>query len=114
MTAYKAWTSRDVHFTTFPNPRSKPTAQEWEDFMDALADKFYDGFLGKLTTVGIGAHGSTMNVTGFPWWVPGWLARRMVTKVACEQGVEGDARFVVERTVMQDLRTRLTKEENDD
>jgi hypothetical protein len=92
---YKPWTSRDVQFNTY----GKISDDEYETFSDALIEKFWDRWFWR--TIGIGSHGAVFELTGFPWWVPGWLARRAVADVAYGLNIGGDATFVVSRSVLK-------------
>lgn len=97
---YAPWTSRDVHYTVFPRQDDDAV----ERLMDALCDHYWErprwhhrlGF----PFPSVGSHGLTVNVSGFPRWLPKWVALRGVVGVAHRAGVGGAAVVVTERVVL--------------
>lgn len=98
MTEYKPWTTRSVAFTIFP----RDPAGNIERMMDAVAEVYwkYPGFPKWFFEPGIGNSGRVIYISGWPWWIPRWLALRMVTNLAWENDVSGYAEYKIERTVL--------------
>lgn len=97
------WTSRDVRFEVYPRQDHR-----FEPFMDALAERFWEG-RPLVTVSGIGsscANPGVVEVSGFRWWVPKWLALRLVVEVASEVGIVGAATFVTERVTLAEREPR--------
>lgn len=91
------WTSRDVNFRTHP----ETTQEQYEALADAAVDLYWETWRHRVFgTLAIGRTGHTLNVNGWPWWVPKWCARRSVANLAASVGVGGDAECRVLRTVL--------------
>ena len=94
------WTSRNVHFEVFPRE-----THQIEPLMDALVEHYWErgDLLRRLIEPGIGSSGRVVEVSGLPWWMPGWWARRTVAQIAAHiVGVGGTATFVIERSALVD------------
>lgn len=91
------WTSREVHFECIP----RITDEAFDAFFDSLPEHYWETWRHRaFGTLFISSTGQVVHVGGWPWWVPEWCARRSVAAVAGKAGAGGDARFVVERTVL--------------
>lgn len=92
------WTARSVHFTPFPHTSDA----DWERFIDALAEHYYDptALVGRWGSPSVGARSGVALVSGLPWWMPSWWARRTVATIAATCGLGGDAEYHVERAVL--------------
>lgn len=98
MSTPSIWTDRGVIFE--PTPRT--TEAEWDAFFEALPDHYWSrpGFVRRFLEPCISSCEREVHVTGLPWWMPGWWARRTVANIAARHGVGGDARSIVVRTVL--------------
>lgn len=92
------WTDRGVEFTPFP----RTTEAEWDAFFDALVDHYWErpGAVRRFLEPGFSSCGLVVYVTGLPWWMPKWWARRTIANIAARSGVGGHARCIVERVVL--------------
>lgn len=94
------WTDRIVRFVPFPR-----TCEDcWEDFFEALPKHYWErpDFILRLFQVSVGSQGMTIDISGFPWWMPKWWARRVVASIAANNNVGGHAEYVIERCVLID------------
>lgn len=91
------WTSRDVQFALWP----RADDEDSERLFDILPEHYWDTWRHRaFGTLSLSSCERVVTVGGWPWWVPKRLALRSVTAVAAREGVGGDARFVIERTVL--------------
>lgn len=91
------WTSRDVEYALYP----RTPDETFDAFFTALPDHYWETWRHWVFgTLCIASHGLDVTIGGWQWWVPGWLARRSVAKVAAAYGAGGEARFVVSRSVL--------------
>jgi hypothetical protein len=90
------WTTREVSFQPFPTE-----VVDADAVLEALCAHFYDRpvvrrFLGAV----ISGDERGFEVTGLPWWMPSWSARRMVTRILAGQEVAGEATCRTVRIVL--------------
>lgn len=92
------WTDRRVEFTPYP----RTSEEDWDALFDALPDHYWErpDIICRFFEPGVASCGRVIFVFGLPWWMPKWWARRTVASVAAANGVGGDARYVIERTVL--------------
>ncbi len=93
-----AWirTERETRFVCHP----RTTDDAFDTFFDALPEHYWDGWRPRVFgTLSIAFRDRVVHVSGWPWWVPAWCARRSLGSVAAASGVNGAVVFVVERAV---------------
>lgn len=90
---------RTVKFT--PDPRQNE--EKWESFFDLLPETFWEGWRHRVFgTLGVSSTGAVVDVGGWPWWMPAFVATRMVAKVARQANIGGEITYVVELVVDYD------------
>jgi hypothetical protein len=89
------WTDRCVRFKPYP----RTPDDKWEALFEALPDHYWErpGWVRRWLEPGISSASREISVSGLPWWMPKWWARRTVVKIAMKHGVGGEAVYVVER-----------------